>query len=270
MTEAEEAEKRVALMRLAFEQAVEALQQMEVPIGCVIVKDGEVIASGSNKTNASGNATRHAEMEAIDKLLFKWQQAGLNQQQVADKFSSCELFVTCEPCIMCAAAPSILGIRKVFYGCGNDRFGGCGSVLPIHSVGCGPCGDSLLPDYKTQSIQCIGGILADMAVALLRGFYEQGNPKDGQLEGTTFTDLDLLKCLVSEHKATWEHYLPLVDYAYNNTVHTSLGKAPFEIEKGGKKVPPIFQTKDKIFEADKYVQNVDEVYRKIKIALEKT
>ncbi|MCO5592748.1 hypothetical protein L7F22_046751 [Adiantum nelumboides] len=87
---------------------------------------------------------------------------------------------------------------------------------------------------------------------------------DGQSEEANSTVLDLLKCYVSEHKATWEHYLPLVEYAYNNTVHTSTGKAPFEIVEGGKKVPPILQTKDKIFEADKYVQNTDEAYRKIK------
>ncbi|MCO5558354.1 hypothetical protein L7F22_011935 [Adiantum nelumboides] len=93
---------------------------------------------------------------------------------------------------------------------------------------------------------------------------------DGQSEEANSTVLDLLKCYVSEHKATWEHYLPLVEYAYNNTVHTSTGKAPFEIVEGGKKVPPILQTKDKIFEADKYVQNTDEAYRKIKLALEKT
>ncbi|MCO5580452.1 hypothetical protein L7F22_034320 [Adiantum nelumboides] len=93
---------------------------------------------------------------------------------------------------------------------------------------------------------------------------------DGQSEEANSTVLDLLKCYVSEHKATWEHYLPLVEYAYNNTVHTSTGKAPFEIVEGGKKVPPILQTKDKIFEADKYVQNMDEAYRKIKLALEKT
>ncbi|MCO5550251.1 hypothetical protein L7F22_003734 [Adiantum nelumboides] len=82
--------------------------------------------------------------------------------------------------------------------------------------------------------------------------------------------LDLLKCCVSEHKATWERYLPLVEYASNNTVHTSTSKAPFEIVEGGKKIPPILQTKDKIFEADKYVQNTDEAYRKIKLALQKT
>ncbi|MCO5604889.1 hypothetical protein L7F22_059063 [Adiantum nelumboides] len=62
---------------------------------------------------------------------------------------------------------------------------------------------------------------------------------DGQLEEENCIVLDLLKCYVSEHKATWEHYLPLVEYVYNNTVHTSTGKAPFEIVEGGKKVPPI-------------------------------
>ncbi|MCO5580312.1 hypothetical protein L7F22_034178 [Adiantum nelumboides] len=83
-------------------------------------------------------------------------------------------------------------------------------------------------------------------------FHPQTN---GQLEEANSTVLDLLKCYVSEHKATWDHYLPLVEYAYNNNVHTSTGKAPFEIVEGGKKVPPILQTKDKIFEADKYLQN---------------
>ncbi|MCO5607209.1 hypothetical protein L7F22_061402 [Adiantum nelumboides] len=81
---------------------------------------------------------------------------------------------------------------------------------------------------------------------------------------------DLLKCYVSKHKGKWEQYLPLVEYAYNNTVHSSTGKAPFEIVEGGKKVPPILHTKDKIFEADKYVQDMDEMYKKVKVALEKT
>ncbi|MCO5601267.1 hypothetical protein L7F22_055386 [Adiantum nelumboides] len=64
---------------------------------------------------------------------------------------------------------------------------------------------------------------------------------DGQSEEANSTVLDLLKCYVSEHKATCEHYLPFVEYAYNNTVHTSTGKAPFEIVEGGKKVPPILR-----------------------------
>ncbi|MCO5597458.1 hypothetical protein L7F22_051536 [Adiantum nelumboides] len=93
---------------------------------------------------------------------------------------------------------------------------------------------------------------------------------DGQTEVANSLVLDLLKCYVSEHKETWEHYLPLVEYAYNNTVHTSTSKAPFEIVEGGKKVSPILQTKDKKIEAYKYVQNTDEAYMKIKLALEKT
>ncbi|MCO5609983.1 hypothetical protein L7F22_064218 [Adiantum nelumboides] len=93
---------------------------------------------------------------------------------------------------------------------------------------------------------------------------------DGQSKEANSTVFDLLKCYVLEHKAAWERYLPLVEYADNNTVHTSTGKVPFEIVEGGKKVPPILQTKDTIFEANKHVQNVDEACRKIKIALEMT
>ncbi|MCO5602158.1 hypothetical protein L7F22_056286 [Adiantum nelumboides] len=93
---------------------------------------------------------------------------------------------------------------------------------------------------------------------------------DGRSKEANSTVLDLLKCYVSEHKAKWEQYLPLVEYAYNNTVHSSTGKAPFEIVECGKKVPPILHTKEKIFEADKYVQDMDEMYKKVKVALEKT
>ncbi|MCO5548757.1 hypothetical protein L7F22_002219 [Adiantum nelumboides] len=98
-------------------------------------------------------------------------------------------------------------------------------------------------------------------------FYPQ---TDGQSEEANSTVLDLLKCYLSEHKGMWKPYLPLVEYAYNNIVHSSTGKAPFEIVEGGKKVPPILHTKDKIFEAEKYVQDMDEMYKKVKVALEMT
>ena len=93
---------------------------------------------------------------------------------------------------------------------------------------------------------------------------------DGQSEEANSTVMDLLKCYVSKHKSKWEQYLPLVEYAYNNTVHSSTGKAPFEIVEGDKKVPPILHTKDKIFQANQYVQNMDEMYHKVKHALERT
>ena len=93
---------------------------------------------------------------------------------------------------------------------------------------------------------------------------------DGQSKIANSIVLDLLKCYVSDHQEKWEQYLPLVEDAYNNIVHTSMGKAPFEIVEGGKKVPPILHTKVKIFEADKYVEDWEAAYRKVKEALQRT
>ncbi|URE11397.1 TRNA-specific adenosine deaminase [Musa troglodytarum] len=160
-------------MERALEQARFALENLEVPVGCVIVEDGKVIASGSNRTSASRNATRHAEMEAIDTLLEEWQKIGLSQSEVAEKFSRCDLYVTCEPCIMCATALSILGIGKVFYGCANDKFGGCGSVLSLHESASEKLSRG---DLQAKSFKCTGGLMSEEAVALFRNFYEQGNP----------------------------------------------------------------------------------------------
>ncbi|KAK9735452.1 hypothetical protein RND81_04G206100 [Saponaria officinalis] len=108
-------------MKRAIEEAKTALERLEVPVGCVIVKDGKVIASGSNRTNETRNATRHAEMEAIDTLLLLWQKDGLSQSDVAKIFSECVLYVTCEPCIMCAAALSYVSLFQMFYERGNPN-----------------------------------------------------------------------------------------------------------------------------------------------------
>ncbi|KAK3430875.1 hypothetical protein EUGRSUZ_E02530 [Eucalyptus grandis] len=72
-------------------------------------------------------------MEALDVLIIQWQRTGFTAAEVAEKFSACSLYVTCEPCIMCASALSIIGIKEVYYGCANDKFGGCGSILSLHS-----------------------------------------------------------------------------------------------------------------------------------------
>eukprot|EP00252_Welwitschia_mirabilis_P005171 TRINITY_DN15640_c0_g1_i1.p1 TRINITY_DN15640_c0_g1~~TRINITY_DN15640_c0_g1_i1.p1 ORF type:complete len:109 (+),score=17.20 TRINITY_DN15640_c0_g1_i1:205-531(+) len=73
-------------MEKALEQARIALRNLEVPVGCVLVEEGEVIASGSNKTNESRNGTRHAEMEAIDKFLDACSASRLTQEQVFRRF----------------------------------------------------------------------------------------------------------------------------------------------------------------------------------------
>nr|DAD36168.1 TPA_asm: hypothetical protein HUJ06_006808 [Nelumbo nucifera] len=164
----------LAFMELAIQQAKLAMESLEVPVGCVIVEDGKVVASGRNRTTETRNATRHAEMEAIDVLLEQLQKLGLSEAEVAEKFSGFDFYVTCEPCIMCAMALSILGIREVYYGCANDKFGGCGSILSIHSSG----SEHLSSDdtSKGKGFKCTGGIMASEAISLLRSFYEQGNP----------------------------------------------------------------------------------------------
>ncbi|XP_022135334.1 tRNA-specific adenosine deaminase 2 [Momordica charantia] len=163
----------LGFMELAIQQAKLALNSLEVPVGCVIVEDGMVIATGRNRTTETRNATRHAEMEAIDILIEAWKRDGLSTSEVADKFSKCKLYVTCEPCIMCASALSILGIKEVYYGCANDKFGGCGSILSLHL---GSCEAHTSGNRQGRGFKCTAGTMASEAVALFRSFYEQGNP----------------------------------------------------------------------------------------------
>ncbi|MCO5584732.1 hypothetical protein L7F22_038664 [Adiantum nelumboides] len=82
--------------------------------------------------------------------------------------------------------------------------------------------------------------------------------------------LDLLKSYISDQKTQWERYLPLVEFAYNNTIHSSTGKAPFEIVEGAMKVPPFLSTKDKILEANKYTRDLDTAFAKVRETLQKS
>ncbi|GAA0166260.1 deaminase [Lithospermum erythrorhizon] len=167
LSDAGQSADTIAFMELAFEQAKLALDNLEVPVGCVLTEKGKVISNGRNRTTETRNATRHAEMEAIDALLDQWKKNGLSPTEVAVRFSNCSLYVTCEPCIMCASALSFLGIKEVYYGCSNDKFGGCGSILSLHTVSSGS---------SSRGFKCTGGVMASEAVSLLRMFYEQGNP----------------------------------------------------------------------------------------------
>lgn len=114
--------------------------------------------------------TRHAEMIAIDSVLLQEDAAGRGAN-----FESCVLYVTCEPCIMCAGALSLLNFQKVIYGCANDTFGGNGSILSIHDMPCGNCGTIMSGKGSTYS--SIGGLLKEEAIKLLQEFYVTGNPK---------------------------------------------------------------------------------------------
>ncbi|KAL3739678.1 hypothetical protein ACJRO7_021009 [Eucalyptus globulus] len=141
------------------------LDSLEVPVGCVIVEDGNVIAAGRNQTNETWNATRHAEMEALDVLLVQWQRPRFTAAEVAEKFSACSLYVTREPCIMWAAALSIIGIKEVYYVCANDKVGGCGSTLSLHSSSSEACVSN--EDSGLKGFRCCGSISASQAIPLL-------------------------------------------------------------------------------------------------------
>lgn len=142
-------------MQSALDVAEQALREGETPVACVLVHHGEVVATGMNDTNRSLNGTRHAEFLAISVFLKSY---------TLEDFRDADLYVTVEPCIMCASALRQYGIRAVYYGCGNDRFGGTGSVLAIHSD---PNIDVGYPSY--------GGLYRAEAIMLLRRFYIQEN-----------------------------------------------------------------------------------------------
>ncbi|KAJ9651715.1 tRNA(adenine34) deaminase [Neophaeococcomyces mojaviensis] len=154
-----------SFMQQAIDVAEQALREGETPVACVLVLDDQVVARGMNDTNRSLNGTRHAEFLAINEFLAKYP---------ITKFAETDLYVTVEPCIMCASALRQYGIRRVYYGCGNERFGGNGSVLSIHSD------ESLDPPYPS-----FGGLYRKEAIMLLRRFYiqENGNAPNPRAKG---------------------------------------------------------------------------------------
>ena len=101
-------------MDLALKAAESARESGEVPIGCVIVRDGEVIATAGNRTLAERDPTAHAEMIAIRKAA-----ATIGSERLAD----CDLYVTLEPCTMCTGAISFARIRRLYYGAADPKGG---------------------------------------------------------------------------------------------------------------------------------------------------
>ncbi|OSS50752.1 hypothetical protein B5807_04535 [Epicoccum nigrum] len=144
-------------MREAISMAELALTSDETPVGCVFVKDGEIIGRGMNETNRTLNGTRHAEFVAI---------AGILSKNPISILHETDLYVTVEPCVMCASMLRQYGIRAVYFGCWNERFGGTGGVLNMHSD---PSVDKPYP--------VTGGIFREEAIMLLRKFYVQENEK---------------------------------------------------------------------------------------------
>ncbi len=148
-------------MSFALGQAAEALAAKEVPVGCVFILEGQQkpVGWGRNRTNESKNATRHAELVAIDQVINWCSREGFDPSQI---FPNCCLFVTVEPCVMCAAALQQLGVKKIVFGCRNERFGGIHSVINVLA--------------ESPHTEVVEGMSKAEAVDLLKRFYAEGNP----------------------------------------------------------------------------------------------
>ena len=142
---------REEIMREALRLAGEAAENGEVPVGCVITdREGKIIGRGRNRREEARNATAHAEMEAIREAC----------EAVGDwRLDSCSIFVTLEPCPMCAGAIINARIPRVHFGAREENTGSCGSVLDLFSENYGHR-PAAFPD-----------IWAEASRALLKGLF---------------------------------------------------------------------------------------------------
>ena len=140
-------------MRLALDQALNAQLAGEVPVGAVIIQGGQVIATGYNRPITTHDPTAHAEIVALRhaaQLLQNYRLPG------------CELFVTLEPCAMCAMALMHARLKRVVFAANDPKTGAAGSVTDLFA-------DSRLNHHTVVQ----GGVLADAASALLRQFFAE-------------------------------------------------------------------------------------------------
>lgn len=153
-----------SLFQACLEQAKLALEEKEVAIGCVFydTEAKQVIARGRNSVNATKNATRHAELNCVDEVLEYCQK---NQLTPGEIWPRLDVYVTCEPCIMCCRILRHLQVRQVYYGCSNDRFGGCRSVLNVANCG----------RIEEPPLKFVHGIHEGETIQLLKTFYSGEN-----------------------------------------------------------------------------------------------
>ena len=139
-------------MRLALEQARRSFDEGEVPVGAVVTRNGEIVSVGRNRREYGKNALYHAEIEAIDeacKKLGGW------------RLWECEMYVTLEPCPMCAGAIVNSRIRKVYFGARDDKNGAVVSVMQMF-------------DYPfTHKPEFEGGVMENECAAILSEFFKK-------------------------------------------------------------------------------------------------
>ncbi len=151
-------------MQAALEQAQNAQLVGEVPVGAVVVRNGQIIATGFNQPIGSHDPTSHAEIVALRQAAH---QAGNY------RLPDCELYVTLEPCAMCVGAMLHARLRRVVFGAFDRKTGAGGSVLNLFQ--------ETAINHHTEAI---GGVMAAESVALLRSFFEERRAKRAELEAS--------------------------------------------------------------------------------------
>ena len=145
-------DERERYMALALELAREAAEAGEVPVGCVIVRDGQVVGRGRNRREEKHATASHAEMEAI---------AQANEALGSWRLDDCELYVTLEPCPMCAGAILNARIARVWYGARDTAMGACGGVVNLY-----------MEEFPNRPA-LVGGILAQECRQVLTDFFSR-------------------------------------------------------------------------------------------------
>ncbi len=140
-------------MREALKEAVKAAQKGEVPVGAVVVKDGQIISRGHNLTESKQSALTHAEMMALSKAAKKLKSWRLN---------NCNLYVTLEPCGMCAGAIVLSRIENLFYGAADPKAGVVESIA-----------NALENPKLNHRVKVTGGILKEDCSKVLSGFFKE-------------------------------------------------------------------------------------------------
>ena len=142
----------VRWMRAAMRLAHHALQAGETPVGAVVVRAGVVLGRGYNRREGFSDVTQHAELMAIrqaERKLGAW------------RLDACDLYVTLEPCIMCAGAIVQARIQTVFFGTSDPKAGACGSIVDVFAI------------RQNHHVHVSGGLMADECSQILKAFFRK-------------------------------------------------------------------------------------------------
>jgi len=146
-------EENYRFMYAAFQEAEIAFDEKEIPVGAVIVKDGRILGKGHNQTERLKDPTAHAEMIAVT--------AAANTLH-EERLTGCDLYVTLEPCLMCAGAALLSRISNIYFAAFDIKFGACGSLYNLPAEG----------EYN-HSIKVYSGIMEKESQKLLQNFFKE-------------------------------------------------------------------------------------------------